>query len=488
MRTGNALPPTDEAGIASRGVFWIVALAYTVFVIYGSLVPLDYHAIPLDEALSRFRQIPFLRLGIASRADWVANLLLFIPLTFLWMGALVQGRGAAASIVASLAMVVCAMMLSATIEFTQLYFPQRTVSLNDLIAETLGGLIGIAAWWLGGENFARWLSCWRTARTHLEIAQRVTLVYLALLFGYSLLPLDLTISLVEVFHKFREGKLNLIPFARLPDEPALAVYELASDALLWFVPALLWRLSGKASALRVWAGMTGAAVLLEILQLFVYSRVSDVTDVFTAALGAAVGVWVARFTGNKIAAAVSDDLPSQPALSTAFSMAIPLILAAIWAFGILAVFWFPFDFRGDGAFLRGRLHDLLSSAPFEAYYFGTEYRAATEVMHKVLFFIPLGMLLGWFVTRLKWRWRSWGAAAALIAMAGAALLVLAGRLAQPDKHPDIMDPILQWMGGALGYVLFRITASHWRRNQGRPIARRSASAHARSGSSPRNVP
>ena len=44
--------------------------------------------LPWDEAVARFGAIPFLKLGIGSRADWMANLLLFIPLTFLWMGAL----------------------------------------------------------------------------------------------------------------------------------------------------------------------------------------------------------------------------------------------------------------------------------------------------------------------------------------------------------------------------------------------------------------
>jgi hypothetical protein len=51
---------------------WL-ALAYAVFVVYGSLVPLEFRALPLDEAWSRFQHMPFLDLGLGSRADWVAN-------------------------------------------------------------------------------------------------------------------------------------------------------------------------------------------------------------------------------------------------------------------------------------------------------------------------------------------------------------------------------------------------------------------------------
>ncbi len=82
-----------NAGTAGnpRSLLRLAALVYTAFVIYGSLVPLEFRALPWDEAVARFAAIPWLRLGIGSRADWVANLLLFIPLTFLWMGALPPG-------------------------------------------------------------------------------------------------------------------------------------------------------------------------------------------------------------------------------------------------------------------------------------------------------------------------------------------------------------------------------------------------------------
>ncbi|MDP3221141.1 MAG: VanZ family protein, partial [Deltaproteobacteria bacterium] len=130
-----------------RGLLWLGALAYTVFVIYGSLVPLDFRALPWGEAVSRFSAIPFLDLGIGSRADWMANLLLFIPLTFLWMGVLTAGSSTLRTRLVMLVLIPAAAALSVGIEFTQLFFPQRTVSQNDILAETLGGLIGVLVWW-----------------------------------------------------------------------------------------------------------------------------------------------------------------------------------------------------------------------------------------------------------------------------------------------------------------------------------------------------
>src|SRR5688572_32979594 len=64
----------------------LAALSFTALAIYGSLVPLEYRPLELAEALERFRQVPFLKLTVESRADWVANLLLFVPIGFLWLG------------------------------------------------------------------------------------------------------------------------------------------------------------------------------------------------------------------------------------------------------------------------------------------------------------------------------------------------------------------------------------------------------------------
>ena len=51
----------------------VMGMGYVFFVVYGSLVLLQYKALPLNEAWAAFQNIPFLQLGVESRADWVAN-------------------------------------------------------------------------------------------------------------------------------------------------------------------------------------------------------------------------------------------------------------------------------------------------------------------------------------------------------------------------------------------------------------------------------
>jgi glycopeptide antibiotics resistance protein len=395
--------------------------------------------------VARFGAIPWLKLGIGSRADWMANLLLFVPLTFLWMAALTAGRGWVWRVLVALLTVVAATALSVGIEFTQLFFPQRTVSQNDILAETVGGVAGVLVWWGAGGRFIGWLQGWRATHERAALADRLAWVYLAGVLVYNVMPLDLTISVVEIFHKFQEGKVNLLPFGRLPGDWALAVYEIATDALIWLPLALLWRLDGTRSRWRVWRMTWAAAAVIELLQLFVYSRVSDVTDLVTAAAGAMLGVLIGRRVTPR-------DAPA-----SASSWALPLALASGWMIVLMFVFWFPFDFRTDGAFIKSRL-GFVDRVPFEAYYYGTEFRAITSVLHKTLFFAPLGALLAWFVHGLPWTWRGYAAAGAMLAIVATALGIELGQVLLPGKIPDATDWFLESLGGILGYVVFRMVS------------------------------
>ena len=115
-------------------------LAYVAFVIYGSLVPLEFQALPLSEAWQRFQRIEYLALGVESRADWVANGVLYLPLGFLAARAL--RRPLASWPTAAVAALALGCTTAIAIEFAQLFFPARTVSQNDLIAEFAGAALG----------------------------------------------------------------------------------------------------------------------------------------------------------------------------------------------------------------------------------------------------------------------------------------------------------------------------------------------------------
>lgn len=446
----------------TRTLIRIAALAYLVFVVYGSLVPLDFRAIELTEAIERFQRIPFLDLGIDSRADWVANLLLFIPLSYLF-AASVSPVGRRALILTLVVIAIGCAALSVAIEFTQIFFPPRTVSQNDIMAEALGGVLGLAAWWVWGERSVEWLASWQDARGAANIAEKLLWLYLLVLFGYNLLPLDLTISLVEIYHKWNEGRLNLIPFAATPIDPVHLLYEVVIDAVLWIPISLLLVISGRVSARGAVLLTLAVAALLEVLQLLVYSRYSDVTDLITALPGAFAGVWMAarvRTQATPLGSAAAER-----------GVRVWLIVVAIagWCLLLAAVFWYPFNISRDADLLQ-RGVDAFFQVPFVAYYFGSELRAITEVFHKVGFFMPLGALLAW----LRWALGHRGSLSMLdvmllLALIGPPLVIELGQVALVDKHPGSTDLVLEWLGAVVGYVSLIMLARRWREDTGHEV-------------------
>ena len=199
--------------LASKRTYITLSLCYLAFVVYGSLIPFQFHPIPIAEAIDRFYRIPYLNLGIQSRADFVANILLFIPLSFFLMGVWFrQIRPRYVKVLDTLWVLSFCCFLAAVIEFLQIFFPARTVSLNDIIAETAGAGIGVVLWLWIGQRLTAWAQSVISEHRPRSLAEQALYGYVIALIFFSLFPLDLTISPVEIYHKWKEGKLVFIPF------------------------------------------------------------------------------------------------------------------------------------------------------------------------------------------------------------------------------------------------------------------------------------
>lgn len=440
---GATAPP---AGASPTGAFraWFTA-AYLAFVVYGSLVPLQFVAIPWAEAVRRFQSIPFLELGITSRADWVANLLLFIPLTFVGLSAWCDRCIRPWSWWRAALMLVAAVGLAVALEFTQLYFPARTVSQNDIAAEALGGLIGIIAFRFWGARFRATIDAWWGLESAKGRWVWVTHAYLFGLFVYSVLPLDLVISPVELYHKYREGRIQLIPLADLHGSWLEVAWELATDVVVWLPVGVLWRLRGATVARAMLLGLLAAAVI-ELLQLFVYTRVTATTDVLMGALGCGMGALAARSLA--VGGVSSDPVAATPAQGARWWW-----VWGAWALFTLLAFWYPFEPVTGGAELRQRLVDLWRP-PLQTYYMVSEYRAATEVLRKLLMLLPGGLLWSFGMQQVadqdrRQRLRRLGFVVAAIM----GVTIEMGQLGLVGKVADVTDAVLEAIGGVMGLVL-----------------------------------
>ncbi|HOW75845.1 MAG TPA: VanZ family protein [Candidatus Competibacteraceae bacterium] len=430
----------------SRKPLWILLLSYLSFVIYGSLIPLNFTPRPLDEALVAFQTIPFLQLGVEARVDWAVNLLLLIPVGFLTARLVTSKMGRPGQWLGSCGIILGCMVLAVTLEFTQLFFPPRVASRNDILAQSLGGVIGVVLqirWGASVENGL--LSLWQR-ENRIGRIDRLLYGYLLLLFAFNVMPLDLTLNPAEIYRHWSEGRIVLIPFSSLPGHWSEILYSLITDILIWIPAGLLWKIrTGDGLPAIIRRGLA-AGLIIEILQIFIYSRVTDITDILWAGFGAALGaLWVGRW--NTTTTATLETIP--------VNLWITLWIA--WACSVLSLFWYPFNFQFDTALPFAEQAKSLFNTPFMTYYQGSEYRALNEFLRKIGFFIPGGVL--WILiihstghTRHLRRMMLLGALAA----GGIAALVEGGQLYLPGKVADFTDWVLEWTGTLLGMI-----ATYW---------------------------
>ena len=87
----------------------------------------------------------------------------------------------------------------------------------------------------------------------------------------------------------------LVPFSAHYDSGVQRAYALLADTAIWIPAAFLWKLASSRSARKIVLYVLASATIIEILQLFVYSRVTSTTDVLMAGCGGLIGVALARW-------------------------------------------------------------------------------------------------------------------------------------------------------------------------------------------------
>jgi glycopeptide antibiotics resistance protein len=418
----------------------LMLLASVVFVVYGSLVPLNFQPVPWEQAVARFFSFAAHELAGGSRVDKASNVLLTMPVAFAAAQWLLPGRSTAVALFFRVVIAAGVLLLSMGVEFAQLFLPSRTMSWSDVAAQSLGTLLGLAAQHRWGAAVSGWLlGWWRRERGSARLS-RVLKAYLAVLLGFSLLPLDLTVNPFDLHQKWAEGRVILMPFAGFAGDLSERVYGGITDVAIWVPVGVFLYLSRPLGTLQIVLRGLWLAVAIELLQLFVFSRVTDVTDVLAAGLGVLLGSGFARWWR-----------PAAEGGARRVNAGGWLMAWAAWLAVVLVVFWFPFNARVP----VGVEWVSWWRVPFETYQLADEYRAVNEVLRRIGFFLPGGVLL--FLTlHARARGRAGGVSgSAVFVLLLVAVVVEAGQLFLPGKVADLTDAGLGFLGGALGFRLAR---------------------------------
>ena len=382
-------------------------------------MPLKYQALSLDEAWAAFQNIPYFQLGIDSRADWVANGVLYVPVGFLTYFLLTSKlRRDWAPLIFGFTATFC-IGLAVSVEFTQLFFPPRTVSLNDLIAEVIGSLIGIAIAARLGNWFASLLHSFRHDSARLLVLGLDA--YVMAYFAFALFPFDFLLSWSELANKLHSGSWGWLLADGGPRLSIQLVKLLAEIGLTVPFGLLLARFAGQSRASYALAGVTGLFLgsFIEIAQFFIASGISEGLSVLTRVAGVCVGLALSRYVERQGSGFI---LKEAGAVIRRF---VPYLLLPYGLILLEVNGWITQHWHGlSGA--RAVLAEV-NFMPFYYHYYTTEAIALFSLAAVAMSYVPVGVM--------TWASRGTpiiGAALALVT-AGA---IETGKLFIKGSHPD----------------------------------------------------
>lgn len=452
LRAANDADVTGSPpAMRTRLRWWVGALGA---VIYGSLIPFEFQPRPVAEAWAAFLGARWFDVGLGARADWIANLLLYVPVGFTaaWLLAGRAQRGLSRLTRLLAAVVLCA-SIAVIVEFAQLFFPPRTVSLGDVIAEWLGAFGGAVLW---RALHARIAGARSALAAGGPVALRVGVVlYTVAYLATSLFPYDFLLSRSEIAWKLGSGLYHPILVTAgcatlLRCGAKLIVEVVATIPLGVFIAVVLGTRSRNALSVALLWG-AGLGLMLEALQFFVASGISQGVSVVTRALGTMLGLAVLQRGRRETFQALRPLL--RPAVAVT---AVPYFLLVAALNG-----WFSGPWLGASAAWANAGEVRL--LPFYYHYYSAESVAFSSALLHTAMYMPIGVG-GWLwrVGRAG-RQTARGARPAMLYGAVAAAVMEAGKLFLPGRHPDPSDVLIGAFGAGAG---FAVASALWRWSTG----------------------
>ena len=415
--------PDRRVRRSNRGFLpWV--LLYALVVAYGSTIvgPKGIHYVPMEpwaawqEFLNRaFVWVPN---GSDQRADWMGNLAMFVPFGFLLLGTLAPRlkRGLSASLATFGAFLVAVAFLMA-VKYAQLFFPPRTVTLNYMVAQAAGSLIGIIAYQLAHNQMVR--LAWRRIGGARENLRHILWLYSAALMVFLLMPLDFALSLADLMVRIDRvpALLFVMPGAGRPHF-VQAVVLVASAAAM--VPFGMFQVLAPYGRNRFFPDALlrgfGWLALLFGLTALLLSGIPALISLLFRGTGIVIGVWIMRWM-------VRQDPNRLRAWLSAKSLwvVVPYLLVLLAVNGLLSTHWQTADDTLRNLYTLGLL-------PLFDYYIVSKATAAKNIVAHLVMYAPIGVFV-WL--------RGYRSGTAALAAMLLCLAVELGRYLRPGLEGDV---------------------------------------------------
>ncbi|HZP89014.1 MAG TPA: O-antigen ligase family protein [Burkholderiales bacterium] len=271
-----------------RSAFAVGAFAWAILVAHLLFIPYAFSPLPVATALARFADTPWMLLGSDQNVALVSRALMFLPLGVLLAG-VVAPHPHRFHPAAFMFAVVVACGWALAVNFAQLWFPTRTVSLNLIVAEACGVAAGGLLWTGWGAVTMDWRRR-LTAGGHISL-RAVLSGYVVLYVVATMAPFDFVTNLRELSEKMGS---NLYAWWLAPVSCGPAPCQLKFMAsFLAAVPCGWWLAARQESGRSPWLAVFIAfalAAAIEALHLLMVSGVSQGASIVTRGAGMTAGI------------------------------------------------------------------------------------------------------------------------------------------------------------------------------------------------------
>jgi VanZ family protein len=369
----------------------IGAAVVAALIIYGSLVPFDLNTSPHLDLFVVLQRITFAPWTQVSVIDLLVNVAVGLPLGFFLTGAWrsTGGHGRIPSAICVLAVACVSALLAVGVEALQEFSPTRDSSWNDVLAQTVGAIVGSLAWAVSGRNVVQWMRKLSDERELSTRAIRLLYLYLPIYLVLQLTAVD-TVRVAKLATKYAGGGVTPIPSASQLESSFLVVRDLIANGLLnvpiGTLAAIGWLWQGQRRR-PGWAFLLGVAMagLLSVTQVLVGLGAVHVGSIIAATIGVGVGIAVTTRFPSPWRGIPRDWLRV---------VRICVVLAtAAWLLLLVGQAWYPFDFQLTSDVVNRRL-TRVSLVPFVFYYWYASYvlsplQAVHEGLLHFLMAVPL---------------------------------------------------------------------------------------------------
>jgi len=431
---------------------------FSLFIIYNTLIPFHFYTSfsKVMRDLDMVNLTPFMRKGkLNSLTDIAGNLLLFMPLGFLLYLYFIE-KGSKTGLI--LRSVLRGFLLSLAIEISQLFFKYRITSVTDLINNSLGTFFGALAARIYLRSFAQKLK--RLLHNILKnepLTLFIFLIILVQLFS-SLLPFNVSITVSDL--KKSAAYSNITPFGMQPlglllgahvkhlDKLRFSWVEFNGNVLFYLFYGYLvmyayrayWR-GRKYAALKLFSLMILYFPAMEFIQFFIRSRFSDINDIISGLIGAALGALLFYAVKKESWFRRTDKLELRH-----FKFLIGLYYLYILYQGFQ-----PFNFTTQSSVLalNLKIHNL---APFYAYFKVTSLWNIYDIVETFFLAAPLGIILSvhFGAEKSQRQVESYSLTAGLLIGA----FIEIGQIFLPGRTGDITDALIMAAGALSGAVFY----------------------------------